>query len=66
MQVAHLHGGHVVAVHGELEGDHGGRRAAVDQALVQHVVHALQLPLPASEPHAAQHYVSPHGNSFTV
>ena len=43
----HLGGRHVVPVDGHLQRDHRRRRAAVDQALVQHVVHPLQFALPA-------------------
>ena len=46
-KVLNLHGGDVLAVDVGLQGDHAGRGAAVDEALIQHVVHALDAPVPA-------------------
>lgn len=45
----HPHSGDVVAVHIELQADHAGGRSAVNQTLVQDVVHCMQLPIPTQQ-----------------
>ena len=44
---ARLHSGDVVAINVGFQVDHVGGGPSVHEALVQHVVHSLQLPFPA-------------------
>ena len=54
----YLNGGDVMAIDISLQLNHVGRGPSVHKALIQHMVHPLQLPLPAT--HTPRHSFVPH------
>lgn len=62
----HLHSGDVVAIHIGLKGDHVGRGSSVYQALIQHMVHPLQLPFPETEAMLLTHFCQQQNNRIVL